>query len=296
MLREVLGALASSDPPSGGFEAVVVSDGSTDGTNAWLETFAPSYPFRFESQANSGPGRARNRAAALSRGERLLFLGDDTVPAPDLLARHVDRALAEPRSETIAVLGYTTWHERIRVTPFLRHINENGLQFGYSIIPDPEDVPFNFFYTSNVSLGRSLFEALGGFDTDFPRAAWEDIEFAYRAKRAGLRMVYEPRARAFHDHPTSVASFLRRQQWSGEAAELFARKHPDLADWLGLGCIGEIESRARRVGKRILLGIGERVPFLFSPRLCDGLMRQAYLVGLARALGRGRSALDASAA
>ena len=82
-----------------------------------------------------------------------------------------------------------------------------GTQFGYSIIPDPDDVPFNFFYTSNVSLPRGTFLALGGFDEEFPYAAWEDVEFAYRATRAtpALRMVYRPAARTRHNHPTDPA-------------------------------------------------------------------------------------------
>ena len=100
----------------------------------------------------------------------------------------------------------------MRVTPFLTHLNEKGTQFGYSIIPDPDDVPFNFFYTSNVSLPRGTFLALGGFDEEFPYAAWEDVEFAYRATRAtpALRMVYRSAARTRHHHPTDLASFRRQ--------------------------------------------------------------------------------------
>ena len=67
-------------------------------------------------------------------------------------------------------------------------------------------MPFNFFYTSNLSLSRDLLLA-EPFDLRFPHAAWEDIEVAYRMKRRGLHMVYEPRARVAHDHPTDLARF-----------------------------------------------------------------------------------------
>jgi glycosyltransferase involved in cell wall biosynthesis len=283
VLREVLASLDRCEPPDGGFEAVVVSDGSSDGTPAFLEGWKPGHPFRFLTQENSGPGRARNRGAELARGERILFLGDDTVPEPGLLVRHVARASREPDPSRIAVLGRTGWHPRMPNNPFLRHINENGLQFGYSIIPDPDDVPFNFFYTSNVSVSKELFARLGGFDTDFPAAAWEDVEFAWRGRRLGMRMVYEPEARTAHDHPTSVGTFLRRQRVAGRAAAIFAAKHPELVDWLGVPCIAEIEPRWRRRGWETLARIGERVPPLFSARICDRAMRQSYLVGLAEA-------------
>lgn len=284
LLREVLAALDAAEVPDGGFEVVVVSDGATDGTDDWLPTWSPRAPFRYHLQPNAGPGTARNRGAEMAVGERILFLGDDTVPAPDLLVRHVARAQAEGDPSAIAVLGYTTWHPRIRVSPFLTHINEYGLQFGYSIIPDARDVPFNFFYTSNVSLDRGLFARLGGFDTDFPSAAWEDVEFALRAGRAGMRMVYEPAARCAHDHPTTVDTFLRRQERAGEAGAIFARKHPDMANWLGVPCISEIEPETTRRWKRAAVRLGEAVPILFSAKLCDHLMRQSYLVGLARGL------------
>ena len=84
----------------------------------------------------------------------------------------------------LAVLGYTGWHPRMRTTPFLRYINEHGLQFGYALIDEREKVPFNFFYTSNVSLPRELLLA-EPFDLGFPHAAWEDVELSYRLHRGG---------------------------------------------------------------------------------------------------------------
>ena len=283
-LLEVLAALSAATPPAGGFEIVVVSDGSTDGTAAALRGKSLPVPLRFEEQRNQGPGAARNRGVELASGERILFLGDDTVPAADCLVRHVERAAREADPAKIAVLGYTDWHRRMKVSRFLRHINENGLQFGYSIIPDPDKVPFNFFYTSNISIGRDLFRSLGGFDTDFPAAAWEDVEFAFRAEKAGLRIVYEPAARTEHDHPTSVASFLRRQRKAGECGAIFAKKHPELADWLGVPCVVEVREDLRAKLRRAAVELGSRVDPLFSPNLCDAVMRQAYLAGLRDAL------------
>ncbi len=210
-LRRTLAALESDRAGLPfGVEIVVVDDGSADGTSAFLEEWAARTPgAKTLSQENSGPARARNRGAAAAKGEIVLFLGDDTVPEPGFLSIH-EKAHRLGGPGPLAVLGYTTWdEERMRVTPFLTHLNEMGTQFGYSIIPDPDDVPFNFFYTSNVSLPRGTLLALGGFDEEFPYAAWEDVEFAYRATRAtpALRMVYRSAARTRHNHPTDLASF-----------------------------------------------------------------------------------------
>ncbi len=289
ILREVLAALAACDVPRQGREIVVVSDGSEDGTNEWLAGFKPQGPFRFLVQPNSGPACARNLGVKHSTGDRILFIGDDTVPARDLLVRHCDRAAREPSPDTTAVLGYTCWHPRIRVSPFLDHINEYGLQFGFSIIPDPENVPFHFFYASNVSVSRRLFEQLGGFDTSFPNAAWEDVEFAYRARKLGMRMVYEPAALTRHDHNVDIRGFLRRQERVGASAATLLRKHPELTRFLGANLVQERRRLRRRLknrGGRLWLLLSQWVPALFSAEICDAVMRDAYFTGLARGLER----------
>ncbi len=120
------------------------------------------------------------------------------------------------------------------MTPFLHHINEYGLQFGYGLIEDPEAVPFNFFYTSNISLSRALLYEAELFDTSFPHAAWEDIEIAYRLTGRGMRILYRPEAVARHYHDISFASFRRRQQSAGESAARFYEKHPELSGFLGV--------------------------------------------------------------
>jgi GT2 family glycosyltransferase len=168
-----------------------------------------------------------------ARGRFVLFLGDDTVPEPSLVAVHA-RTQAEPRAFPVAVLGYTTWRPDRKVSPFLHHINEYGLQFGYGLIDDPEAVPFNFFYTSNVSVPRDLLVEAGLFDTSFPHAAWEDIELAYRLMRRGMKMLYRAAAVARHYHDVTFASFRRRQEKAGEAAAIFYRKHPELGPFLGV--------------------------------------------------------------
>ena len=55
------------------------------------------------------------------------------------------------------MIGYTTWPEEWKKTRFLEFIGEQGWQFGFSLIEDFENVPFNFFYTSNLSMPRKLF-------------------------------------------------------------------------------------------------------------------------------------------
>jgi len=286
-LAGVLDALASlAGEVGGGLETIVVDDGSTDGTPAFLAARPKdAASVRALRQESAGPARARNAGAAAARGERLVFLGDDTVPEPGFLATH---AAPPEREGPVAVLGYTAWdRSRMRVTPFLTHLNEKGAQFGYGLIRDPENVPFNFFYTSNVSLPRETFLSLGGFDESFPSAAWEDVELAYRASRAKepLVIVYRPAARTRHAHPTTVASALARQRASGRAAAVFARKHPELAKWLGADAArapGRASLREAAASRAIALLDPLGIPLPSS--VYEAVLRRPYLDALSEAL------------
>jgi glycosyltransferase involved in cell wall biosynthesis len=283
-LFPVLDALARQEKPPE-FEVVVVDDGSGDDTSDRLSGYRASYPFRFFTQENGGPASARNRGVREARGRVVLFLGDDTVPEPPLLAVH-GRAHAEKREYPVAVLGYTTWPRDLRVSPFLHQINEYGLQFGYGLIRDPEQVPFNFFYTSNVSLPRELLLEAGLFDTSFPHAAWEDIEVAYRLMQRGMRMLYRPEAVARHHHDITFASFRRRQEKAGEAAAIFYRKHPELGDFLAVPQAKLLPER-RTLAERFLpvwAARAEKGALPGSRRALERVLRHDYLRGLKRGL------------
>jgi glycosyltransferase involved in cell wall biosynthesis len=285
VLPEVLDALSGQRgaPP---FEVVVVDDGSRDGTAEFLRGWRGALDLRVLRQDNSGPARARNLGVTEARGELVAFLGDDTVPEPGWLAAHLAAHAARPERRPLAVLGYTGWHPRMRLTPFLRYINEHGLQFGYALIADPERVPFNFFYTSNLSLPRELLLA-EPFDLGFPYAAWEDIELSYRLQRHGLALVYEPQARVAHLHPTDFARFTARQQKAGEAAVVFWRLHPELGPFLGLSPQGPppLPSRGPQRVREAVVRALQNLP-LHTPRLWDETLRHHYIQGLWRGWAR----------
>jgi glycosyltransferase involved in cell wall biosynthesis len=277
MLVRVLDALGSQvDAPP--FEVIVVNDGSTDETD---RVMSARQAITFRTQPNSGPGRARNHGVSLARGRYVLFIGDDTVPEPRFLAEHA-RVHREAGDDPLAAcLGYTGWPRGERVTAFMDYINDYGLQFGYKLIRHGAVVPFNFFYTSNISIDRTL---LGSepFDTTFPSAAWEDIELAFRLDRQGLKIHYNEHAVTRHYHPMTIDSFARRQYTVGKSGAIFYEKHPELGHFLG---VHELTTRtlageAQLAKLRRKARLGERFRVLARPKVFETLMREHYLRGL----------------
>jgi len=284
MLVRVLDALdAQLDAPP--FEVIIVYDASTDATE---RTMAQRKGILFRTQANGGPGRARNHGVSLAQGKIVLLIGDDTVPAPRFLSEHARVHRAADDDPLVACLGYTGWPDGERVTAFMDYINDYGLQFGYKLIQDGDVVPFNFFYTSNISIDRQLLID-HPFDTTFPSAAWEDIELAYRLDAKGLKIHYNAQAVTRHYHPMNVDSFARRQYTVGKSGAIFYQKHPELGHFLG---VHELETRALATEEQLAklrrkARLGERFRVLARPKIFESLMREHYLRGLKDGLSSG---------
>jgi len=282
-LKKVLESLRTQSLAHDRFEVILVDDGSTDGTGDWITRADFPFAFTYRKQANAGPARARNVGIHLAGAPRIAFFGDDTTLERDCLSIHAGEF--EP-VEGLAVLGFTDWPRDMNVTPFMDYINRFGLQFGYDIIPDPENVPFNFFYTSNVSLPSQPIRNANGFDESFPFAAWEDIECAYRMMQSGLKMVYRPKAVCRHHHPTTMKSFTVRQYKSGIAAATMAERHPELADFVGLP-LARVTGQKRPVRLRIqerICRLLERQGWFRPNRWYRAIMENHYLRGLSAAL------------
>ena len=229
ILERALAALAAQTYDR--LDVIVVDDGSTDGTwgrlQAWQRDNAGRLALKPIHQENMKPGRARNLALRHATGDLVLFLGDDIIAEPDLVAEH---AAAHVRiGDPVGVLGFTDWdRDGVRVTPFLEMINRDGQQFSYGHFRDGEDLFFTSFYTSNISLPRDV---LGEdpFHPAFTFVDWEDTELGYRLSRRGLRLVLHSAARACHVHPMTMASFFRRQQHVGRTVGVLLGLHPELA-------------------------------------------------------------------
>ncbi|WP_309123288.1 glycosyltransferase [Paenibacillus sp.] len=77
----------------------------------------------------------------------------------------------------------------------------------------------------NLSVRKSLFDRLGGYDEDFTEWGTEDVEFAYRLHSAGARFVIEPELWRYHQEHPNPANKID----SGRRNRiLLQKKHPVL--------------------------------------------------------------------
>jgi glycosyltransferase involved in cell wall biosynthesis len=160
---------------AGGFELIVIDDGSTDGTWDRLERVAAAVAaghadriaMRIEHTENRGVAAARNRGIALAQAPLIAFLDSDDRWGPDKLAGQLAYMRAH-RQCAISQTGEYWLRNGVRVNPGLRHRKAAGDIFA-------ESLRTCLVTPSTAIIRRELFGEVGGFDEDFTAAEDYDL-------------------------------------------------------------------------------------------------------------------------
>lgn len=207
-VARLLDALARQTLPRERFEIIIARDGAaiSPGLRARLEALGARL---VPHDRRSGPGAARNRGAALARGEFLAFTEDDCEPAADWLARAAARLDADPALDVL--VGRT-------VKPG-----------GRAVHGQDESAPL--YLPTSLFVRRALFERVGGYCEAFFEPAGnvyfrEDSDFGFTLEAAGARIAREDGALV--THPDEHARALDPLRWAQRHMmdPLLARRHP----------------------------------------------------------------------
>lgn len=220
-LKQVITALEAQQYSHHAFEVIIVSDGSTDGTHDYLQQLVTPLTLQWVTQKNSGPAAARNNGVRLATGEYILFLDDDVVPQPQLIAEHM--RMHQNSDQEVVVLGPMLSPEGFSMAPWVRW-EQAMLMKQYAAMQRGDWVPTaRQFYTGNASLRRSHILAVNGFNENFRRA--EDVELAYRLAERDIGFVFNPNAVGMHYAERSFGSWLDIPYTYGRNDVIFARTY-----------------------------------------------------------------------
>lgn len=194
-------ALIESYVNANTYEMIVVDNGSSDDTCKYL--MAKPNIHVIYNKCNGGMAKAWNRAAAVAKGEWLLFLHNDIFLTPNTVVRLLEVMGAK---ENIAVVGpyLNRGKYRTQICSMPGNTFEDVVCYAESIEADNYNKCQGQIVDSACFLTRkTVYDELGGFTEEYDIEGYEDADYCLRAIRAGYEVWY---ANTFVFH--NMGSFL----------------------------------------------------------------------------------------
>ncbi len=191
-----------------------------------------------------GFGANINRGVAATSAPYVIASNSDIEVTPGAIAELTGFADAHPRCGIAAPqLRYPDGRRQpsrrsfptvrgtlVRRTPLRRWLHPEQRQRRHYLLDEQPDepAPSDWFLGAFLLLRREMLEQLGGLDEGY-HLYGEDIDLAYRARKAGWDRWYVPSAVVVHHHQavTDRSFFTRRTLWHWRSILRFVRKHPE---------------------------------------------------------------------
>ena len=223
ILQKCLTALEKqelTDDKVSNYEIVIVDDGSSDQTLAWLRKDRAKFPHvKVFEQDHQGAAAARNLGVKNSIGDTIIFIDSDLVVSSSFLQSHADALIKG--EQNIGSDRLFTYGAVINTNNF-----DNPTSEPYKIT----DFSAAYFATGNVAISRKWLEEAGLFDTGFQLYGWEDLELGVRLKKLNLKLIKCPKAVGYHWHPAfnleQIPKMIDQEIQRGKMGVVFYQKHP----------------------------------------------------------------------
>lgn len=235
-LGHLLSSLAAQDCAD--HLEVIVVDNPLALNREWLRAAPWPFPLGYVHITRSNRGVSRNAGAGVATGQWLLFLDSDIVLSAAAVATLVKSATDLPRTIVMADVVFPPKEPRTLATHLLdvpayfrtfRGQRRSGV------------LTFREFVSCSFLIRSDDFSELNGFDCDFTRYGYEDVEFGFRAQQRGIRFELST-ARAYHHKHLDAVAVLRRARQAGRSAVHLVDLHPEIESTLPLGVADTINA------------------------------------------------------
>jgi GT2 family glycosyltransferase len=210
------------------YEVLIGDDASTDSSQEVLGRIGGPVRY-FRHEKNLGFLHNCNCVARQARGRYLIILNNDTLPLPGWLDQLIQPFFDIPR---VGLTGSKLLNPDGSLQEAGGILWRDGSAWNFGRNRDPRLPEFNYVkevdYCSGASIAvpTQLWNELGGFDPTFAPAYCEDSDLAFRIRKQGYKVIYQPFSELIHhegrSHGRDVSSGLKAYQ-SRNQKKLFKR-------------------------------------------------------------------------
>lgn len=180
-------------------EIIVVDDSSHDDSVAYLEKNFKNVAV-IKNKKNLGFARAVNIGAKKASSKFILLLNTDIAPQSNFLESALSHFKNGKNTKLFAVALADQSHEDGKIIVRGRGGAKFTKGFLNHFAQKPQKGETLWVSGGSGLFDREKFERLGGFDPVFAPFYWEDIDLSYRARKVGLKCIFELKAKVDHYH------------------------------------------------------------------------------------------------
>jgi len=201
-------------------EIIIVNDGDDENI---LDQLWFINNIKVIKNQNNGVASARNMGASISKAETLLFMDDDML----MTSEGIDYIIGFHKNTGKATLNLNWMYpEKLRrqldglvFGRYLSHFGFTSLK-GWNkdnIWNDGSIFETTGVTSQNLSMRKSTFIEVGGYNESFPYAGFEDYDLSKRITENGIRMYIDPTVNTYHNEADrqNLLQWMERKYRSG---------------------------------------------------------------------------------
>lgn len=171
---------------------IIVDDGSTDQTEK-IKSLSPKIKI-IKNIKNLGFPKAVNQGFKASKSDLVVLLNNDVLPRKDYIKNSLKYFTGK---NTFAV----TFNEKHSSWP---NVSWEGGKYQYTQGKDKTKAIYSPWASGGSAIfNNKIWKDLGGFNEIYSPGYWEDIDISWRAWKQGFKIIWEPKAKVFHQHEST---------------------------------------------------------------------------------------------
>lgn len=246
------------------YEIIIADDVSSDDTMKISELIQNIKVVRNEK--NLGFLLNCNNASRYASGEYIHFLNNDTQVEEGWLSSLMELIESD---QTIGMVGSKLVYPDGRLQEAGGIIWDDASGWNYGRLDDPMKPEYNyvkevdFISGASIMIRSSLWNKIGGFDTRYVPAYYEDADLAFEVRRLGYKVMYQPKSIVVHfegiSNGTDLGSGIKKYQVINHE-KFFTKWKETLKNENFQNAENVFQARDRSRDKKVLLFIDHYIP------------------------------------